>query len=103
MKTTLMLAALLAFASMAQAGPPMTPAKTKAPLHLSQVKSIFHRSEPIASVQQTSVPAQKAAAGVPSAGGATSTATAEPITSPVSKKVHVRTFLNHPITAPGPK
>ena len=113
MKTKLMFAALLASAALAQAGPPISPAKVKRPLRLSMVTSIFHRSEPSAPVQQTSVPAQKAAApaqkataGVPSAGGATSTAvpsTAEPIPSPVSKKVHVRTFLNHPVTAPGPK
>jgi anti-sigma factor RsiW len=83
MKTKLMLAALLASAALAQAGPTMTPAKSKAPLHLSQVKSIFRRSEPSAPVQQAS--------------------TGAPIASPVSKKVHVKTFLNHPVTAPGPK
>ena len=100
MKTKLMLVALLASASLAQAGPPITPAKIKRPLHLSQVTSIFARSEP-------TTPAQPASAAAPAAGGATgtvSTQTAAPVAaSPVSKKVHVRTFLNHPVTAPGPK
>ncbi len=104
MKTKLMLVALLASASMAQAGPPISPAKVKQPLRLSQVTSIFHRSEPIAPVQPAPSPGKHANAGVSS--GATSTVTpsaVEPVPSPVSKKVHVRTFLNHPITAPGPK
>ncbi len=108
MKTKLMLAALLAFASLAQAGPPITPAKIKRPLHLSQVTSIFPRSEPKAPAPQASVPVQKgsaavkqATAAVPSTAEATSTAAPE--TSPVSRKVHLNTFLNHPKTAPGPK
>lgn len=108
MKTKLMLAALLASASMAQAGPPITPAKIKRPLHLSQVTSIFPRSEPKAPAPQASVPvqqgsaaAQQASAGVPSSAGATSTVA--PVTSTVSRKVHLNTFLNHPKTAPGPK
>jgi len=108
MKTKLMLAALLAFASLAQAGPPITPAKIKRPLHLSQVTSIFPRAEPTAPAPQASVPvqqgsasAQQASAGVPSSAGAASTAA--PVTSPVSRKVHLNTFLNHPKTAPGPK
>lgn len=94
MKTKLMLASLLAFASLAQAGPPMTPAKIKKPLHISQVTSIFKHHEP-------SVPAEPASAGVSSAGSATSTAA--PVEAPVSKKVHLNTFLNHPKTAAGPK
>ena len=115
MTTKLMLAALLAFASLAQAGPPITPAKIKRPLHLSQVTSIFPRSEPTAPAPQASVPVQKgsaavkqasasaqqSAAAVPSTAEATSTAA--PVTSPVSRKVHLNTFLNHPKTAPGPK
>ena len=110
MKTKLMLAALLAFASMAQAGPPMTPAKIKRPLHLSQVTSIFPRSEPVAPVPQASAPVhqagssdQKASASVQQVSAAEATSTAAPITAPVSKKVHLNTFLNHPKTAPGPK
>ncbi|MHB1080497.1 MAG: hypothetical protein ACYC67_13920 [Prosthecobacter sp.] len=94
MKTKLMFAALLAFASLAQAGPPMTPAKIKRPLRLSQVTSIFAPSAP-------SAPVQPVSAGVPSAGSATSTIA--PVEAPVSKKVHLNTFLNHPKTAPGPK
>lgn len=87
MKTILTLAALLASASLIQAGPAITPAKVKRPLQISQVKSLFHRSQP----------------SVTSAGGATGTAsTTTAAVSPVSKKVHVRTFLNHPVTAPGP-
>lgn len=101
MKTKLMLAALLASASLAQAGPPMTPAKIKRPLRLSQVTSIFRHSEPSAPVQQAGAPTQQTSAGVPSAGGATSTVAPVPV--PVSKKVHLNTFLNHPKTAPGPK
>ena len=110
MKTKLMLAALLAFASLAQAGPPITPAKIKRPLHLSQVTSIFPRAEPTAPAPapQASVPVQKgnaavkqASASAPSSEGANNTAAPE--TSPVSRKVHLNTFLNHPKTAPGPK
>ncbi|WP_395746400.1 hypothetical protein [Prosthecobacter sp.] len=44
MKMKLMLAALLASAAFAQATPAITPAKSKASLHLNNVKSIFHRS-----------------------------------------------------------
>jgi len=98
MKTTLMLAALLTSVSMVQAGPPITPAKVKKPLHISQVKSIFHHSEP-------AVPAAPAApvhkGGASTAAGDASTA--EPAPQPVSKKVHLNTFPNHPVTAPGPK
>lgn len=110
MKTKLMLAALLASASMALAGPPMTPAKIKRPLHLSQITSIFPRSEPKAPAQQASVPVQQGSADVKqasapvqkaSAEGATSTAA--PVTTPVSKKVHLNTFLNHPTASAGPK
>ncbi len=116
MKTKLMFAALLASASLVQAGPPITPAKIKRPLHLSQVTSIFRRSEPSVTAQQAGVPAQQASApvqqkssaavqqgsaAVPSAAGDTSTAV--PVTSPVSRKVHLNTFRNHPKTAPGPK
>ncbi len=94
MKTKLMLTALLAFASLAQAGPPMTPAKIKRPLRLSQVTSIFAPSAP-------SAPVQPATASVPSAGGATTTVA--PVEAPVSKKVHLNTFLNHPVGSAGPK
>ena len=115
MKTKLMLVALLASASMAQAGPPITPAKIKRPLPFSQITSIFPRAEPTAPAPQASVPVQKgsaavkqtgasaqqATAGVPSSVEATNTAASE--TSPVSRKVHLNTFLNHPKTAAGPK
>ena len=94
MKTKLMLAALLASASLTQAGPPMTPAKIKRPLRLSQVTSIFAPSAP-------SAPVQQASAAVPSAGGATTTVV--PVEAPVSKKVHLNTFLNHPVGSAGPK
>jgi len=98
MKTNLMLIALLASASLVQAGPPITPAKVKRPLHISQIKSIFPHSEP-------SVPAQSHE-GASSAGTATSPVvpSAEiPDTGAASKKVHLNTFLNHPKTAAGPK
>ncbi|MBB5032841.1 hypothetical protein [Prosthecobacter vanneervenii] len=98
MKTTLMVAALLASMSMAQAGPPITPAKIKKPLHLSQVKSIFRQPEPaVPAAPVTTV--QKD--GATTAAGAVSTT--EPAPQPVSKKVHLNTFLNHPSSAPGPK
>jgi|GEM_PF-1032446 len=124
MKTKLMLVALLASASMAQAGPPITPAKIKRPLPFSQITSIFPRSEPTApvqqasapvqqgsaavhkasaSVQQASAPAQKGSAAVKQVSAESATSTETPITSPVSRKVHLNTFLNHPKTAPGPK
>lgn len=102
MKTTLMVAALLASMSMAQAGPPITPAKIKKPLHLSQVKSIFRQPEPavpaapVTTVQKDGATAQQASV----AGAATA---AEPAPQPVSRKVHLNTFLNHPSSAPGPK
>ncbi|WP_395746397.1 hypothetical protein [Prosthecobacter sp.] len=98
MKTKLMLAVLLAAASVAQAGPPMTPAKVKKPLRISQIKGIFSRSQP-------SVPAQQGGTGgaASSGGAAAPSAPAPEVTNPPVKKTHVRTFLNHPVTAPGPK
>lgn len=95
MKTKLMLATMLAYASIAQAGPPISPAKIKKPLHLSQVKSLFRKSEP-------SAPEPQATACTATAGAA-STAAPSAAASASSKKVHVRPFLNHPVTAPGPK
>ena len=103
MKTKLMLAALLASASMAQAGPPITPAKIKRPLRLSQVTSIFPRSEPKAPAQQASAPVQQGSAAVQQASAGVSASTAAPVTVPVSKKVHLNTFLNHPTASAGPK
>jgi len=96
MKTKLMLAAMLASISIAQAGPPITPAKIKKPLHISQVKSIFHHSEPTA-------PVQKDSASVQQNGAEGAANTTEAATKPVSKKVHLNTFPNHPTSAPGPK
>lgn len=99
MKTKLMLVSLLASASLVQAGPPITPAKVKRPLHISQIKSIFPHAEPSAPVQKTHEGASSAASAtspvVPSA--------ETPDTGAASKKVHLNTFLNHPKTAPGPK
>lgn len=115
MKMKLMLAAILVSASLVQAGPPITPAKIKRPLHLSQVTSIFRRSEPSVPAQQASVPAQQASAPVQQSGAAVQqgsaavpsagidTGAAAPVAAPVSRKVHLNTFLNHPKTAPGPK
>ena len=115
MKTKLMLAALLAFASLAQAGPPITPAKIKRPLHISQVTSIFPRAEPTAPAPQANVPVQKGSTEVKQKGASAqqantvvpstveATSTAAPVSSPVSRKVHLNTFLNHPKTAAGPK
>jgi hypothetical protein len=76
MKTKLMLVVVLASAAVAQATPPITSAKVKAPLHLSNVKGVFHKV------------AQKPGAA-PIAPGAQKVAAAGP-------------FLNHPDTAPGP-
>lgn len=96
MKMKLMLAALLASASLAQAGPAISPAKIKRPLRISQIKSIFHHSEPSAPARQASVPVQQAGAGGNSS-------TAAPVPSPVSKKVHLNPFPNHPVGSAGPK
>lgn len=123
MKTKLVIAAILASASMAQAGPPMTPAKIKKPLHLSQVKSIFPHAEPSVPAPKESAPVSKESAtaqkesasakkgskaGTPAQQASTSvqqadSGTSEPTAAPVSRKVHLNTFLNHPSSAPGPK
>jgi hypothetical protein len=98
MKTKLMLAALLASAAITQASPPISPAKIKKPLRISQITSIFPQAPP-------SAPAQPASAGT---GGAASSnagasSTAAPVAEPkISKRAKARTFLNHPVTAPGP-
>ncbi|MFC5456223.1 hypothetical protein [Prosthecobacter fluviatilis] len=76
MKTKLMLVVVLASAAVAQATPPITPAKAKAPLHLSQVKGVFHRIAQKPSAAPVAANGQKVAAASP--------------------------FLNHPETAPGP-
>lgn len=102
MKTKLMLAATLASISIAQAGPPITPAKIKKPLHISQVKSIFHHSEPVVPAA-TAAPVQKDSTAAQQAGSGAVTSAAEPAPQPVSRKVHLNTFLNHPTSAPGPK
>lgn len=116
MKTKLMLAALLAAASIAQAGPPMTPAKVKnQPLHISQIKGIFSRSQSSAPVPQQGATTAAAAtsnaktaatsnakAAASAASAAVPSAPAPIVTKPAVKKVHVTTFLNHPVTAPGP-
>lgn len=102
MKTNLILAALLASAALVQAGPPITPAKIKKPLHISQVKSIFPHAEPaVPAAPAAPVHKDGATTQQVSAGGATTAA--EPVPQPVSKKVHLNTFLNHPKTSPGPK
>jgi hypothetical protein len=116
MKMKLMIAAILASASMAHAGPPITPAKIKKPLHLSQVKSIFPHAEPTVPAQKETAPVQKESAsvkkgskaGTPAQQASTSvqqadSGTSEPTAAPVSRKVHLNTFLNHPSSAPGPK
>ncbi|WP_395751563.1 hypothetical protein [Prosthecobacter sp.] len=98
MKTKLMFATLLAFAAIAQAGPPISPAKIKKPLHISQIKSIFPQAPPSAPVQ----PAPAGGAATTTTGAAASSAAA-PVAEPkISKRAKLRTFLNHPITAPGP-
>ncbi|OYW78022.1 MAG: hypothetical protein B7Z37_01405 [Verrucomicrobia bacterium 12-59-8] len=76
MKTKLILAALMASAVVAQATPAITPAKVKAPLHIGQIKGVFHKI------------AQKPSAA-PVAPGGQKVAAAGP-------------FLNHPESAPGP-
>ncbi len=105
MKTKLTLAALLASASLTLAGPPITPAKIKRPLHISQVTSIFRPSEPTAPVQHASTGGANTAVAPRSTSTSTTTTTVAPIESPVvvSRKVHLNTFLNHPVSAPGPK
>ncbi len=75
MKTKLMLI-VLATAAAAQATPAITIAKPKAPLHLSQVKGVYHRI-----------------AHKPSAPHAASGSQRVVVSGP---------FLNHPDTAPGP-
>ena len=76
MKTKLMLVVVLASAAVAQATPPITPAKAKAPLHLSQLKGVFHRVAQKPSAAPVAANAHKVAAATP--------------------------FPNHPETAPGP-
>ena len=76
MKTKLMLIALLASAAVAQATPAITPAKVKAPLHISNVKGVLHKI------------AQKPNAAPVAPGG--------------QKVAAVGPFLNHPDSAPGP-
>lgn len=76
MKTKLMLIALLGSAAVAQATPAITPAKVKAPHHISHVKGVFHKI------------AQKSSAA-PVAHGSQNVVAAGP-------------FLNHPDSAPGP-
>lgn len=78
MKTKLILAALLASAAVAQATPAITPAKVKgkAPLHISDVKSVFHKIAHKSSAAPVAPNSQKVVAAGP--------------------------FLNHPETAAGP-
>jgi hypothetical protein len=76
MKTKLMLVALVASATFAQATPAITPAKTKAPLHISNVKGVFHKIAQKPSAAPVAPSGQRVAAAGP--------------------------FLNHPETAPGP-
>jgi hypothetical protein len=76
MKMKLMLVALLASAAFAQATPAITPAKTKAPLHLGNVKGVFHKI-----VQKPG---------------------AAPVAPNGHKVVAAGPFLNHSETAPGP-
>lgn len=93
MKTKLMLIALLGSAAIAQAGPPISPAKVKKPLHISQINGIFHHTEPSASAQPGST-------GEASSGGA-APVDAVPA-APAKPRAKLRPFLNHPVTAPGP-
>ncbi|WP_395738246.1 hypothetical protein [Prosthecobacter sp.] len=102
MKTKLMLASLLAFAAIAQAGPPISPAKIKKPLRISQIKSIFPQAPPSAPAAPAGTAAGGSATTAGSAGTAASSAAA-PVAEPkISKRAKARPFLNHPVTAPGP-
>jgi len=76
MKTKLMLVALVASAAVAQATPAITPAKSKAPIHLGSVKGLLHKIVQKPSAAPVAPSGQKVAAAGP--------------------------FLNHQETAPGP-
>jgi hypothetical protein len=76
MKTKLMFVALVASATFAQATPAITPAKAKAPLHISNVKGVFHKIAHRPSAAPVAPGGQKVVANGP--------------------------FLNHPESAPGP-